>query len=284
MEEDPRIAAHAAAGGDPKIDVCDVAVVNSLDNSNHHATQEPVPVVITPVEPSALSDSLSTVPNTSVLELSESMPAQGDEVEHAANKVGPTLIVPEVGMSFESEKEAYEMYTTLTPVGFSIRKSFQKRRPKDGTISQKYIVCSGEGYCQNTESSKDATRTGCNARVQFSVSREGVWTVQKVVLNHNHYLSSPNKSHKLRSQRHVIEADRMLISQIREAGMKPSQVYEFMKQFYGGADKVPFSRMDCNNDTGRERNKYLKSNDAQTLLEYLKNKQMEDPTFFMLLS
>jgi zinc finger SWIM domain-containing protein 3 len=62
--------------------------------------------------------------------------------------------------------------------------------------------------------------------------------------------------------------------------MRPTQVYEFMKQFYGGADKVPFSRMDCNNEIGRERKKYLESNDAQTLLEYLKNKQIEDPAFF----
>jgi hypothetical protein len=67
--------------------------------------------------------------------------------------------------------------------------------------------------------------------------------VQKVELEHNHTLASPNKAHKLRSQRHVIEADRQLISQIREAGMRPTQVYEFMKQFYGGADKVPFSRI-----------------------------------------
>jgi hypothetical protein len=53
-----------------------------------------------------------------------------------------------------------------------------------------------------------------------------------------------------------------------------------VKQFYGGADKVSFLRMDCNNTIGRERNKYLESNDAQTLLEYLKNKHTEDPTFF----
>jgi hypothetical protein len=78
----------------------------------------------------------------------------------------------------------------------------------------------------------------------------------------------------LRSQRNIIDADKQLIAQIREAGMKPTQVYEFMKQFYGGADKVPFLRMDCNNAIGRERNKYLESNDAQTLLEYLKNKQI----------
>jgi hypothetical protein len=46
--------------------------------------------------------------------------------------------------------------------------------------------------------------------------------VQKIVTEHNHYLASPNKSHKLRSQRRVTEADRMLIGQIRDAGMKPS--------------------------------------------------------------
>jgi hypothetical protein len=65
--------------------------------------------------------------------------------------------------------------------------------------------------------------------------------------------------------------DIQLIGQIREAGMKPAQVYEFMKWFYG-ADKVLFSRMDCNNEIGHERNRYLESNDVQTLLEYLKNK------------
>jgi hypothetical protein len=61
--------------------------------------------------------------------------------------------------------------------------------------------------------------------------------------------------------------------------MRPSQVYEFMKQFYGGAENTPFSRIDYNNEIGQEQNKYLESNDAQTLLEYLKNKQIEDPTF-----
>ena len=43
---------------------------------------------------------------------------------------------------------------------------------------------------------------------------------------------------------------------------------------------MSFSCIDCNNEIGRERKKYLESNDAQTLLEYLKNKQIEDPTFF----
>ncbi|CAN6268724.1 unnamed protein product [Urochloa humidicola] len=200
--------------------------------------------------------------------------------EFTTQQVVPNVgIPPVVGMTFESEEKAYEMYNTYAgKVGFSVRKSTTKRR-KDGSISQKYIVCSNQGH-RETESSKDSTRTGCGARVQFSVSKEGVWLVQKVVVDHNHYLASPNKSHKLRSQRCVNEADRMLIGMIREAGMKPAQVYEFMKQFYRGADKVLFTKMDCNNEIGRERRKYLEANDAQTLLEYLRNKQSQDPTFF----
>jgi prepilin-type processing-associated H-X9-DG protein len=43
---------------------------------------------------------------------------------------------------------------------------------------------------------------------------------------------------------------------------------------------VPFLQIDCNNEIGRERKKYLESIDAQTLLEYLKNKQIEDVAFF----
>ena len=43
---------------------------------------------------------------------------------------------------------------------------------------------------------------------------------------------------------------------------------------------MPFSKIDCNNEIGRQRKKYLEANDAQTLLKYLKNKQIEDPSIF----
>jgi prepilin-type processing-associated H-X9-DG protein len=60
--------------------------------------------------------------------------------------------------------------------------------------------------------------------------------------------------------------------------MKLVQVYEFIKQFCGGAENIPFLRTNYNNEIGRERNKYLESNDAQTLLEYLNNKQIDELT------
>jgi hypothetical protein len=117
-----------------------------------------------------------------------------------ADKIKQTSIVPEVGMVFRSEDNAYEMYNTYARITvFSIRKSTTKHRP-DSTLYQKFLVCSSEGF---GNASKGTTRTGCGARVQFTISKEGIWTVQKVVLEHNHYLASPNKKKNLRSQRRV---------------------------------------------------------------------------------
>jgi zinc finger SWIM domain-containing protein 3 len=190
------------------------------------------------------------------------------------------VIVPKVGMSFVSETDAYEMYNSYAgTVGFSIRKSDLKRRA-DKTIYSRVIVRSSQEYAE-AGSSNATMRTGCKALIKFEVSREEIYIVQKVELDHNHVLATLKKKHMLRSQRHVIDVDKQLIAQIWEAGMRPTQVYEFMKQYYGGADKVPFLRMDCNNKIGREQNKYLESNDAQILLEYLKNKQIEDAAFFL---
>ena len=48
-----------------------------------------------------------------------------------------------------------------------------------------------------------------------------------------------------------------------------------MKEFYGGADKVAYSRMDCNNEINSEPKRYQKFNDSQILCNYFKNKKLE---------
>jgi hypothetical protein len=97
--------------------------------------------------------------------------------------------------AFQSEDDAYDIYNTdASKVGFSIRKSMTKYR-SDKSLLKKYIVCSSQGHRQ-TESSKDITRLDCTARIQFNVNREGVWIVQNLAHEHNHYLASPDKSKK----------------------------------------------------------------------------------------
>ena len=121
-------------------------------------------------------------------------------VQEVIDKAQQNLMAPKIGMTFQSEEKAYEMYNTYAgKVGFSIRKSWTKHH-KDDSIYQKHIVCSNQGHRGNELSLKDITRMGCDAHVQFNISREGIWIVQKVAVEHNHYLASPNKSYKLRSQ------------------------------------------------------------------------------------
>jgi zinc finger SWIM domain-containing protein 3 len=70
-------------------------------------------------------------------------------VLQAVDKIGKTLIIPEVEMTFQPEDKAYEMYNTYAGnVGFSIRNSYIKRRA-DKTICQKYIVYSNQGHREN---------------------------------------------------------------------------------------------------------------------------------------
>lgn len=193
--------------------------------------------------------------------------------------------VPKVGMCFQSEEEAYTFYNLYAKgKGFSIRKCHKKVRA-DKTLSSKYFVCSKEGVKTNhptheTVKEQATTRVKCSARVQFNISREGIWNIQKAELSHNHHLVTPDKSHMLRSQRKLLDADRHIIKQMHTSGIRPFEIYNFYEQWYGDAENVPFLDMDNNNYIKTEREKYLESKDAQTLLEYLKKKQAKDPSFF----
>jgi len=88
-------------------------------------------------------------------------------------KARQNLINPEVGMIFQSEEQAYVMYNTYAgKVGFSIRKSKTKHR-QDGSLCQKYIVCSSQGQRENESSQKDITRTGCDAVSSLVLAKRG---------------------------------------------------------------------------------------------------------------
>jgi len=97
----------------------------------------------------------------------------------------------------------------------------------------------------------------------------------RVILAHNHSFVSPDKTHMLRSQRRMTKADEHIISKMRQAGVRPTEIYDFFQRWSGGAENVQFLKMDCNNFIGRERKRYLEAQDAQTLLEYLENKQVQ---------
>jgi hypothetical protein len=157
-------------------------------------------------------------------------------------------------MTFDSEDDAYKFYNAYArKLGFSIRRCHTKHRA-DITLSSKYFVCSNEGQKHTSQTDQPrkelaTTRSSCKARVQFYISREDVWNVQKVILAHNHSFVSPNKAHMLRSQRHLSNVDKHIISKMREAGVRPAEIYDFFQRWSGGAENVHSGTLQlCGND------------------------------------
>jgi hypothetical protein len=109
-------------------------------------------------------------------------------------------------MCFQSQEEAYKFYNAYAKTkGFSIRWTHKKTRA-DKSVSTRYLVCRKDGLkdkhsTHETRKEQASTKTACKARLQFRVAREGIFNIQKVILEHNHSMVTPDKSHMLRSQR-----------------------------------------------------------------------------------
>jgi hypothetical protein len=102
--------------------------------------------------PDEVKKYLTNLQNNDILFIFSTPLIENLHVQEVVRKAGHNLISPKVGMTFQSEEEAYEMYNTYTgKVGLSIRKSKTKHR-RDGSLCQKYIVCSNQGHRQNESS------------------------------------------------------------------------------------------------------------------------------------
>ncbi|CAL9071935.1 unnamed protein product [Musa textilis] len=200
----------------------------------------------------------------------------------APRKTINSQMEPEVGMVFHSEDQAYMFYNNYAQrKGFSVRKGHLGRR-KDGTIRNRVFLCSNEGARQKhsthvTKKPREVVRTNCMARIEYKVSRDGIWVVSKIIYEHNHPLVRPHKAHLLRSHRRIVQSQHDGVS---DAVEKPAQPLEFPAEEAHEAESIGFLLKDQSSYLHTNRMRELEKGDAQVLLEFLKAKQLEDPSFF----
>lgn len=201
------------------------------------------------------------------------------------------------GMQFESEEAAKAFYNSYARrVGFSTRVSMSRRSRRDGAIIQRSFVCAKEGFRavdKQKPGPSDAaivsrvklkrpraeTRVGCKAMLVVKIQDSGIWVVSSFVKEHNHDLLPPDKVHCLRSHRHVSGSAKSLIDTLQGAGIGPSGIMSALIKEYGGISNVGFTERDCRNYMRSSRQRTL-GGDTQILLDYLRNKQSENPAFF----
>ncbi|KAK7406965.1 hypothetical protein VNO78_08601 [Psophocarpus tetragonolobus] len=202
---------------------------------------------------------------------------------------GDTNLEPYKGMDFESEEAAKAFYNSYgRRVGFSTRVSMSRRSRRDGSIIQRSFVCAKEGFRVEKEKHmvdgrvkrpRAETRVGCKAMLVVKIQDSGRWVVSSFVKEHNHELVPPDKVHCLRSHRHVSGPAKSLIDTLQGAGIGPSGIMSALIKEYGGITNVGFTERDCRNYMRSRRQRTL-GGDTQILLDYLKSKHAENPSFF----
>ncbi|XP_051113428.1 protein FAR1-RELATED SEQUENCE 5 [Andrographis paniculata] len=213
----------------------------------------------------------------------------GTAANQIYNSEGEIELEPYEGMEFESEEAAKAFYNLYARrIGFSTRVSSSRRSRKDGAIIQRSFVCAREGFRNlNEKRTKDrevkrprtVTRVGCKASMSVKVQDSGKWIVSGFVKEHNHELVPPDQVHCLRSHRQISGPAKTLIDTLQAAGMGPRRIMSVLIKEYGGINKVGFTEVDCRNYMRNNRQKSMEG-DIQLLLDYLKQKQAEDPAFF----
>ncbi|KAJ0971982.1 hypothetical protein J5N97_019941 [Dioscorea zingiberensis] len=194
--------------------------------------------------------------------------------------------IPEIGKTFSSFDEAYNYYKHYAQgVGFSIRKGTIKRL-KDGTIRNRNILCSREGFREENKKNdvrykRRETRVGCNARVGFTVE-DGQWIISDFNPEHNHELVQEDQRYMLRISRKISDAYAFTIDKMDEAGIRPVDAYSYMAKEVGGEQYLGFLPKDCSNFLQNKRNNILEAGDAQRLIDYFKSIQVGVLLFFIL--
>lgn len=196
-----------------------------------------------------------------------------------------SLMEPKVGMLFNSEEQVFDFYNLYAKrKGFSVRKGHLSRR-KDGSIRDRHYLCSNEGTRQEhrthiTKKPRAIERTNCLARIELKVTRDNIWTISKYIDEHNHPLASPNKIHMLRSHRAKFPPHRAFISESDYIGIKPAQTSGAeAENVHGGDSSVFLYKNHSYYLLQSNRTRDLEKGDPQFLLDFLKAKQSEDPTF-----
>lgn len=185
--------------------------------------------------------------------------------------------VPELGMVFSSEEEAYKFYKDYaTKMGFRVRKG-KTQRLTDGTIRKRYLYCSAQGFRSENKSGKvrkyqrKQTRIGCDAMVQFTHDNDsGKWEITRIVLEHNHDTNAPNQRHNTCPSTNIIKEDAR-ITTIWKAGM--------MTEMGVANSPEPFPSVNHSNSyLSNEKINILPPEHSQSLVNFLDHSQLEDPS------
>lgn len=187
--------------------------------------------------------------------------------------------LPRISMFFDTEQRSYDFYNGYgAKVGLSIRRDYVNKN-KVGFITSRKFVCNKEGFRHFdkrdplTKNPRQEVRMGCQAHLVIKWdSLIGKYTVTDFFEQHNHPLVSPQCAHILPSQRKSL-------SQAAD-DLSESATFELMGREVGGRESLGFIKLDQKNYLRTKRQKSLEYGEAGSVLQFFREKTLENPSFF----
>ena len=199
---------------------------------------------------------------------------------------------PAVGMTFDSERTAFDFYNQYArKIGFSVRWDCKTVSRKTGLTIARLFVCSKQGFRGDgkirdifAKYHREDTRCGCPAFMKIKLSIDGQFHVSDCNTSHNHELATWHYVHMLRSQRPRSgtgpavsgkkkrkrkEDDSMVDQGFEMAAVADVAIDQGMSPLFDNQSYLPARRSNG-----------MQKFDFHGLLEYFRNKQAEDPSLF----
>ncbi|KAL6142396.1 hypothetical protein ACLB2K_060678 [Fragaria x ananassa] len=120
-------------------------------------------------------------------------------------------------------------------------------------------------------------KCGCEANMRVLHDKwTSRWKVSVFSDIHNHKIVSPTRRMMMKSNKHMPDAAKDLTEAFQRQNLRISKV----PSMFGDARNIGFDNRDCYNYLRNVRHKELEYGDAQSVLNYFRKKQAENPQFF----
>lgn len=199
------------------------------------------------------------------------------------NVVQNEVTIPEIGMKFESVEDMFQCFKKYAKYkGFAARKQRSKKN-EDGILRSVTFVCCRGGKPKSTKSvgllAYPTNETGCKVKLTSSFGRDGLWRINKLILEHNHDLS-PSKAWLFRCYREIDEHVKKQLEFGDIAGIGPKKSYNQLVIEAGGHENCTFIEKDCRNHIEKARRLRLGEGDSVAIQNYFLMMQAQNSDFF----
>ncbi|XP_050216197.1 protein FAR1-RELATED SEQUENCE 6-like [Mercurialis annua] len=205
-----------------------------------------------------------------------------DMGDHSEN--GELLVlVPKVGMMFNSEEEVYSFYIRYAQKeGFGITKS-RTKNGVDGNLKYYSLACVRAGKristAKNSFIPRPSIKNSCKAKINIIIGSGQKFSISSVFLDHNHQLS-PQKSRLFRCNKNIDEYVRRRLEVNDQADISLNKNFHSLALEVGGYENLMCTEKDCRNYISKAREIRLGVGDAKAFRNYFSRMQMRNPSFF----